>query len=172
MNTQTSTASTRTKATDASEIARIATRHHFSTWHGFGEVGGDKGTFYLFSNAPSDERPRILAELADHMKARGCDLVSSGSYPKKGEDAGYTVALIFAPSDHSSARADLEALRIFFRAAAIRMVPGQCMPEESPGVPAALTHLNGTVHYTGTVAELAGLPRRPHAAITKAKPKT
>ncbi|MBK6464205.1 MAG: hypothetical protein IPF92_24875 [Myxococcales bacterium] len=139
MNTETTTTSTTTKTTDASEIARIAFGHHFSTWHGFGEVGGDERV-YLFSNAPSDDRPRILAELTEHMKGRGCELVSSGSYPEKGEDAGYTVALIFAPSPAHGA--NLQALRIFFQAAAIRMFPGQC------GYP------NGTVHHMGTVRDL------------------
>lgn len=94
--------------------------NNFKSRRGSGEWADDSGCtigFYVFDNNPwahdADLRDRQYAELTAIMAKRGCRLVGHAKYPKTGDSAGYTLAMIFISATPKSAAADHEVASDF-----------------------------------------------------------
>lgn len=97
----------------AQDIAREMHEEHFDSHRGSGVVEG-QGLLYLYDNHPyadDSQRPREHAEIHALLATKGAMLVASGRWPLDGEDAGYTVAHVYACDDDATAEAGECALR-------------------------------------------------------------
>ena len=66
-------------------------------------------TTTTFGVTTQDLRDRHYAELTAFLAQRGCQLVAHAHYPKAGESAGYTLALIFISARPEHALVDQQA---------------------------------------------------------------
>jgi len=108
---------------DADKHARAAAHdayeNNFSSRRGTGQWEGEGKAFgfYIYDNNPWADDPtrrdRLYAELVAFLERRGCRLAERATYPTVGEDAGYTLALIFVSADQDNAIADHVAARDF-----------------------------------------------------------
>lgn len=113
----------------AADLARVAHADLFSTWTGIGRLDGEG--IFVFSNAPK----AVFAELADFMRALGCELTATASYPAD----GYTLAATYlvGPDDEGERERIIREARAFLEERIGRVWP------------ALRGHANGTVHDVG-----------------------
>jgi hypothetical protein len=96
-------------------IAYDEHEHNFSSRRGSGEWSEDEKTigFYVYDNNPwshdQELRDRHYAKLVVYMAQRGCRLAAHDSYPRDGENAGYTLAMIFISATPDQVNADQQA---------------------------------------------------------------
>lgn len=103
----------------ANQLAEEAHRDHFPSRRGIFS-SKTPGYFTLYDNNPYNDatrRPREHAVIKEVLANRGVEVLAEGAYPAKGEqDAGYTVAIVFAAKTDEEIPGHLHAIQATIQA--------------------------------------------------------